>query len=428
MEKQRVNQIEEHKKILEKLKEIKSKKLEQIKIKEQNLSKKEKIGALFNKIKPKGISFLKGEISDLKEKVEFVNEIENYLREEINYNYISIANNLISPSGAIYYNNNNYIVKILGYIGSELSLYNINNVYIEKHPTNEFIRDITFKIITSGLATQTIYKLIIESPNKINEFRNNTEKWIKFNELIKEKIYDYYNISRDDICFFNYDIDNLELFLIIYNKHLNGIPILLKNFGVKTIIKPLLNYIILSPNFFEIEFCRKPSDWNENNLIRGGKKYYPPNEYFGLALKIKEKYNKYDNVWFGKIGEKEGEWPVAYHGVGRGNVFMKVFSILNEGLKVGPRQLYKNRISKANLDDFNLCEKGVYLAPDIKEAEKYADKINLGSFKNKFQFVIMTRVNPKKIRDPGGIPVNWILNGNEEEIRQYRLLIKISSN
>ena len=108
--------------------------------------------------------------------IEFVNEIENYLREEINYNYTSIANNLTSPSGAVYYNNNNYIVKILGYIGSELSLYNINNVYIEKHPTNEFIRDITFKIITSGLATQTIYKLIIESPNKINEFRNNTEK------------------------------------------------------------------------------------------------------------------------------------------------------------------------------------------------------------------------------------------------------------
>ena len=38
----------------------------------------------------------------------------------------------------------------------------------------------------------------------------------------------------------------------------------------------------------------------------------------------------------------------------------------------------------------------------------------------------MTRVNPEKIRSPGGTPVDWILNGNDDEIRPYRLLIKIS--
>ena len=55
---------------------------------------------------------------------------------------------------------------------------------------------------------------------------------------------------------------------------------------------------------------------------------------------------------------------------------------------------------------------------------KYADKISLGYYNVKFKFVFMVRVNPNKIRSPGGFPVVWILNGNDEEIRPYRLLIK----
>ena len=83
-------------------------------------------------------------------------------------------------------------------------------------------------------------------------------------------------------------------------------------------------------------------------------------------------------------------------------------------------------MSKANKDEFPLCNQGVYLTPEIEEAEKYSNKVTLGNFKKKFQFIIMARVNPKKIREPGTVPINWILNGNDEEIRPYRLLIKIS--
>ena len=37
----------------------------------------------------------------------------------------------------------------------------------------------------------------------------------------------------------------------------------------------------------------------------------------------------------------------------------------------------------------------------------------------------MARVNANKIRRPDNFPEKWILNNNIEEIRPYRLLIKI---
>ena len=47
-------------------------------------------------------------------------------------------------------------------------------------------------------------------------------------------------------------------------------------------------------------------------------------------------------------------------------------------------------------------------------------------YKKEFQFAIQARVDPNKIRDPGYFPVNWILNGGNDEIRPYRLLVKMS--
>ena len=93
--------------------------------------------------------FLKGEIIDYVEKLEFIYDLEKLLMDEISYNYNYKTQNLMSPSEAVFYNNNDYIVKLLGFFGSELSMNGINNVYIEKNPSNELIRDTSFKIITS---------------------------------------------------------------------------------------------------------------------------------------------------------------------------------------------------------------------------------------------------------------------------------------
>lgn len=69
----------------------------------------------------------------------------------------------MTPEEAI--SSDNYINRFLGYFGAELLSYKIKNVYIEKTPSNEILRDIIFKIIIKELANQKVYKLTIVSPS-----------------------------------------------------------------------------------------------------------------------------------------------------------------------------------------------------------------------------------------------------------------------
>ena len=125
---------------------------------------------------------------------------------------------------------------------------------------------------------------------------------------------------------------------------------------------------------------------------------------------------------------RKKEWCVAYHGIGRGNELDKVYSIIQTNLRKGPKQRYSVYLNtrKASKKEYKRCKKGVYLTPDISKAEKYAGKMKLGVYNKEFQFAIQARVDPNKIRDPGAVPINWILNGGNEEVRPYRLLVKMS--
>ena len=145
-------------------------------------------------------------------------------------------------------------------------------------------------------------------------------------------------------------------------------------------------------------------------------------------MKVLNKYSRKNSIWLGKQN-LNGEWPIAYHAIGNGNVFDKILDILNGDLKNEETKLYKNYKNKENnKDKYPNCGEGIYCCPDINDVEKLADKTSFGFYNTKFQFVLMVRVNPNKIRSPGGEPICWILNGTEEEIRPYRLLFKICTN
>ena len=359
---------------------------------------------------------------NLVEKLELILDLDRYLKNEIKINK---DDNLILPEEAVYYIEN-VIIRFLGYFGSELTLRNIKT-YIEKNPTNFAIRELTFKIISSGLTTEKIYKLIVENEEIKMNFSKDNEKYINFVENIKLKIANKYKISENNIFFFGNNLKNFELYLIIYNHKLDGVENLLKEYNLKATSSLLLNNAILSSNIFESDFSKGENDWPKKNLMRGGKKYYPPYGWIGIGLRLKNKFGKANSSWFGKENN-EGEWPVAYHGVGKGNVLQRCLKIINGNLKEEVGKIFKNEKNvEKNNNKYPYCGEGVYFSPNIEDAAYFADKTSLGYFNIKFQFAIMARVNPNKIRSPGSLPVEWILNPNNDEIRPYRLLIKITS-
>ena len=387
---------------------------------EQEMSLKNKL----NSIEEKATLFLDGKINDLIQKFNYTLEVNKYISEEINYLKNNYPDQLIEPKEAI--SELNYIVNFLGYLGSELSLYRIRTL-IEKAPSNELIRDITFKIILGGLATQRVYKIIVQSEKEKNKFRENIQFWDEFLQSIIKKIVKAFRVEKNEVLIFNKDITNFEFMMIIHNKRLNGVDQTLKNLGLNVSTGNLLNNIILSPNMFETKYCKDKNDWFKGNKMRGGERYNPPNGWTGFAIKLRNKFGC-DFEWLGNTGERGKEWCVAFHGIGRGDELIKAFSILNTNLRAGPKQrycTYKN-IRKFSKDEFKKCGRGVYLTPEIKKAEHYAHKTKLGYNDKEFQFAVQTRVNPSKIRDPGVHPINWILNGSSQEIRPYRLLVKYS--
>ena len=392
--------------------------------KTSNYNKKKNNNNELNDIIKKGtelFSDINNVYKNLPEKLDFILELDKYIRKEINLNK---DDNLILPEKAVYYVDN-IIIRFLGYFGSELKLRNCNT-YIEKKPTKYSLRDIIFKIIASGLATQKIYKLYLDNDDYKSLFEENEEEWMNFLDDIKTKLSNKFRILDEDIYFFGYSSCNFEVNLLIYDKKIIGIEDFLRNNNLKVRTCNLLNNIILSPNIFETEFCKNVNEWPKKNLMRGGKKYYPPYGWFGISLRVKKKYGK-SLKWLGKENQEE-EWPIAYHGVGKDNVFNKVVNILNGNLKEEEGRLYKYEYNiEKTKNKYTYCGEGVYFSPNIEDAVKFTDKTSLGIFNIKFQFVFMARVNPNKIRSPAGKPVQWILSANNNEIRPYRLLFKFIS-
>ena len=100
---------------------------------------------------------------------------------------------------------------------------------------------------------------------------------------------------------------------------------------------------------------------------------------------------------------------------------------MKNNLAPGIRQKYENKSNIRPLTrkmGYLQCGRGVYLTPIIKEVEKWAEVETF--LKKKFQLVMMCRINPKKNREPdrGNKNPYWILNGNSDEIRPFRILIK----
>ena len=166
--------------------------------------------------------------------------------------------------------------------------------------------------------------------------------------------------------------------------------------------------------------------WGEGEC-RGNKPYDPPLGWIGIRLKVLDKYE--DNIWIG-MDNVEGEWCVAYHGVGVDKDSAEVKNITGliykGSFKKGWRQAHSD--CEDQFHPGNKVGEGVYCTPTIKTAEDYAGISEINGIQ--YKTVLMVRVKPEAIRhcddcDDSKAPNNyWVVNGTTDEIRPYRILYK----
>ena len=187
--------------------------------------------------------------------------------------------------------------------------------------------------------------------------------------------------------------------------------------------RKIFKELFISEHFVDIKGT-KNRGWNQNIRKRGGEDYIPPsNEWIGIGLNVKDKYDNGNNTWLGNEN-KSGEFAVAYIGLNES----KILSQINKNLNFENISLFCNVKDIKNKGILNSnfgknCGKGVLIFQNPKYAENYASLLNINGVQIKA--LIMCRVNPKKIRQPEIFKKCWILNSNSEEIRPYRILIKI---
>ncbi|CAF1463483.1 unnamed protein product [Rotaria sp. Silwood1] len=92
--------------------------------------------------------------------------------------------------------------------------------------------------------------------------------------------------------------------------------------------KPLITYFQLQPTDFAPEFNIDYTSSMPTEDKRGGFPYYLPIGWYRHALKVVDKYPE-DKLWLGS-DNRDGEWPVAFHGTHGG----AVKGIIEKGLLI----------------------------------------------------------------------------------------------
>jgi hypothetical protein len=173
----------------------------------------------------------------------------------------------------------------------------------------------------------------------------------------------------------------------------------------------------------------RSSGWGVGEM-RGGRPYNPPLGWIGYGLNVVGRYDGGNNTWL-DFNNTPGEWSVAYHGLGSSlsgqiemsmsmNMNMNQAPNYNNLLKTGMRQQFKNETDKYHPGQ--MVGEGVYMTQFPNVLEQYSQVYNVQG--KKYRIGIMCRVMPDKIRCPMSRDDYWVINGTDNEVRPYRILIK----
>ena len=327
---------------------------------------------------------------------------------------------------------------------------------IEKKSENINISNAILQFIINGTVYKKKFTMTYnygeDENNKIlydedyqNSFINYQKSFISKKLGIKEKFINICNFRKGSVKFDliidnsviidetindinKYDDENIDPLLTL-NKNFDKLVNKIKKLSIidknlKEISSEMLfEGIKLCPEMFDSKGNNDDSGWASDGEKRGGKEYFPPHGWIGHGLNVLNRFDGGNNKWIG-MKNKPGEFPVAYHGVGRkSQPFGIAKNIIDNGFIInGGGQAYADYTDTRHPP--NKCGQGAYFTPIINEAAKYAGVGEAGG--KRYKLVFMCRVNRDKIREPdrGGAPRYWILNGTKEEVRPYRILIK----
>ena len=262
----------------------------------------------------------------------------------------------------------------------------INEEENENEESNEDKQDAAttcLQFIYNGLCQKKKYELKFDFGEERNEqLLNDKKEYEKFKANLKLKLSRDFNIPVDKIIVTNPQKGSFEVQVIFQDDEFNNLDLEQfkekfkneKNFEELKNLKEIHTDIImgackLEENQLDVRGNRIEG-WGVGEK-RGNKPYDPPLGWIGIGLRVLDKYE--DNIWIG-MDNIDGEWCVAYHGVGDGKESDKVKNIT--GL------IYKGSFKAGDGQAHESCDdvfhpgkkvgKGVYCTPNIKTAESYA--------------------------------------------------------
>ena len=331
------------------------------------------------------------------------------------------------------------IASALKNMGVEAAIVNDEAILDKKKKEEKENSAITgLQFMTNGLLFKKKYEFEFDlDDNRVNEILFNPDEYEKFKEVLKEKLNKDFNIPKDKIIITFPQLGSLIVQIIIQSDEFNNIS-----------KEDFLNKFKNDENFEELRTLKKVhegflmggcqlsrlqldplgnrSEWPQNIENRGGEPYYPPYGWIGIGLKVFDQYM--DDRWM-DMQNLEGEWVVAYHGLGRalipGDLNPVIGGVVRMGFKNGVNQVHKN------CEDFyhkgKKVGEGIYCTPFINVAEEYAGIAKING--KEYKIVIMVRVNPSARRHCNICEESrnckyWVVNATVDEIRPYRILYK----
>ena len=331
---------------------------------------------------------------------ETINNLYNNYHQENDWNYVEINSNL-NESLNNKLNPKLNISRDFNDIDDEFSSdekYDTNEGEFDKN-RNKFFYFINVvpknKIIFNDnmlqiLSNKITYNLSIDKENVIIQYNDRADNFVK-----------------------SKDFNNLSL-----KRFKNENPILDKFCQLKTIFDKFLIFECKIPlNYFDCHGNFLTPNIS-CNYKRGTEDYDPPYGWIGIGLNVIKKYDKGDDEWLTNKS-KSSVWAIAYYSIiDTKKPFQKlIYNIItNDELK------YKVSGIKSDLNDkrhWGKVGNGIYLTPNIKNAESKASIFSINN--KKYKIVFMAKVYINGIKEPENTNF-WVLDYNN--IRIYRILFK----